>query len=256
MTNDEKKTLLQQRYAELDDESLCALERHKLTEQARELFDAELARRGLDLPLAKRAPRRQPALSRRPCASVNGAVWVSRPSLPVSSLPGPPWSGSSMATVWTPWRPCPWLPAAWPWSSSCWPLPCAADEAPAPAGQISPRLRSCQAISRPAAPGSLSVSSCHRLLSVRAQTSAHYDSFPSFKKREMPYEAFPRYVVLKKMWTGWSSLTWGVVPGATIFRAWRQISRFCGSLRCPKLVCPHGHSSSRASCRVSTASCH
>lgn len=49
MTNDEKKTLLQQRYAELDDESLCALERHKLTEQARELFDAELARRGLDL---------------------------------------------------------------------------------------------------------------------------------------------------------------------------------------------------------------
>ena len=39
MTNDEKKTLLQQRYAELDDESLCALERHKLTEQARELFD-------------------------------------------------------------------------------------------------------------------------------------------------------------------------------------------------------------------------
>ena len=49
MTNDEKKTLLQQRYAELDDESLCALERPKLTEQARELFDAELARRGLDL---------------------------------------------------------------------------------------------------------------------------------------------------------------------------------------------------------------
>lgn len=49
MTNDEKKTLLQQRYAELDDESLRALERHKLTEQARELFDAELARRGLDL---------------------------------------------------------------------------------------------------------------------------------------------------------------------------------------------------------------
>lgn len=49
MTNDEKKTLLQQRYAELDDESLCALERHKLTEQARELFDTELARRGLDL---------------------------------------------------------------------------------------------------------------------------------------------------------------------------------------------------------------
>ena len=49
MTNDEKKTLLQQRYAELDDESLCALERHKLTEQARELFDAELTRRGLDL---------------------------------------------------------------------------------------------------------------------------------------------------------------------------------------------------------------
>ena len=47
MTNDEKKTLLQQRYAELDDESLCALERPKLTEQARELFDAELARRGL-----------------------------------------------------------------------------------------------------------------------------------------------------------------------------------------------------------------
>lgn len=41
--------MLQQRYAELDDESLCALERHKLTEQARELFDAELARRGLDL---------------------------------------------------------------------------------------------------------------------------------------------------------------------------------------------------------------
>ena len=40
MTNDEKKTLLQQRYAELDDESLRALERHKLTEQAR---------RGLDL---------------------------------------------------------------------------------------------------------------------------------------------------------------------------------------------------------------
>ena len=38
MTNDEKKTLLQQRYAELDDESLRALERHKLTEQARELF--------------------------------------------------------------------------------------------------------------------------------------------------------------------------------------------------------------------------
>ena len=125
MTNDEKKTLLQQRYAELDDESLCALERHKLTEQARELFDAELARRGLDL----------------------AALWVSRPSLPVSSLPGPPWSGSSMATVWTPWRPCLWLPAAWPWSSSCWPLPCAAAEAPAPAGQISPRLRSCQAIS-------------------------------------------------------------------------------------------------------------
>lgn len=49
MTNDEKKTLLRQRYAELDDASLCALERHKLTEQARELFDAELARRGLDL---------------------------------------------------------------------------------------------------------------------------------------------------------------------------------------------------------------
>ena len=49
MTNDEKKTLLQQRYAELDDENLCALERYKLTEQARELFDAELARRGLDL---------------------------------------------------------------------------------------------------------------------------------------------------------------------------------------------------------------
>ena len=49
MTNYEKKTLLQQRYAELDDESLCALERHKLTEQARELFDAELVRRGLDL---------------------------------------------------------------------------------------------------------------------------------------------------------------------------------------------------------------
>ena len=48
MTNDEKKTLLQQRYAELDDESLCALERPKLTEQARELFDAELARRGLE----------------------------------------------------------------------------------------------------------------------------------------------------------------------------------------------------------------
>lgn len=49
MTNDEKKTLLRQRYAELDDASLCALERHKLTEQARELFDAELARRGLEL---------------------------------------------------------------------------------------------------------------------------------------------------------------------------------------------------------------
>ena len=40
MTNDEKKTLLRQRYAELDDASLCALERHKLT---------ELARRGLEL---------------------------------------------------------------------------------------------------------------------------------------------------------------------------------------------------------------
>ena len=49
MPNDEKKPLLQQRNAELEDESLCALERPKLTEQARELFDAELARRGHDL---------------------------------------------------------------------------------------------------------------------------------------------------------------------------------------------------------------
>ena len=118
-------------------------------------------------PPMKRATATACTGAGRPCARGNGAVWGSRPSLPVSSLPGPPWSGSSMATVWTPWRPCPWLPAAWPWSSSCWPLPCAAVEAPAPAGQISPRLRSCQAIPRPAALGALSVSSCHRLLSVR-----------------------------------------------------------------------------------------
>lgn len=59
MTNDEKKTLLQQRYAELDDESLCALERHKLTEQARELFDAELARRGDSLYRSRTALRQR-----------------------------------------------------------------------------------------------------------------------------------------------------------------------------------------------------
>ncbi|WP_300718034.1 hypothetical protein [uncultured Desulfovibrio sp.] len=49
MNRDEKADLLRQRYAALDDQALCALERPKLTEQARQIFDAELARRGLDL---------------------------------------------------------------------------------------------------------------------------------------------------------------------------------------------------------------
>lgn len=48
MMHDDKAALLRQRYAELDTDALCALERRKLTDRARELFDAELARRGLD----------------------------------------------------------------------------------------------------------------------------------------------------------------------------------------------------------------
>ena len=70
-------------------------------------------------PPMKRATATACTGAGRPCASDNGAVWVSRPSLPVSSLPGPPWSGSSMATVWTPWRPCLWLGPGHPRAGLC-----------------------------------------------------------------------------------------------------------------------------------------
>ena len=90
MTNDEKKTLLQQRYAELDDESLCALERHKLTEQARELSMRNWPAANLDLATMKRATATACTGAGRPCARGNGAVRVSAAILPGSHLCRPP----------------------------------------------------------------------------------------------------------------------------------------------------------------------
>lgn len=127
MTNDEKKTLLQQRYAELDDESLCALERHKLTEQARELFDAELARRGLDLAAyeARHSDslyRSRTALRRRQWRGVGLKAILAGIIFAGAALVRQQY-GASLDAV------------AWHWSSLCWPLPCVAAEAPVPVGQ-------------------------------------------------------------------------------------------------------------------------
>ena len=182
MTNDEKKTLLQQRYAELDDESLCALERHKLTEQARELFDAELARRGLDLAAYEARHgdslyRSRTALRQRQWRGVGlkailaGVIFAGAALVRQSGRHGGPARGCR--------RPGPGHPRAGlcpaPPLRYC---PCRANfaEAPELSGDLPPcraRITVCIFVPSPAV--------------RQAQTSAHYDSFPSCTKNgEMP----------------------------------------------------------------------
>ena len=180
MTNDEKKTLLQQRYAELDDESLCALERHKLTEQARELFDAELAayeaRHGDSLYRSRTALRQRQWRGVGLKAILAGVIFAGAALVrqqygdSLDTMEALPVAAGGLALVI--------LVLAFALRRRWGTCPCRTNFAEAP--ELSGDLPPCRA-------GSTVCIFVPSPAVRQAQTSAHYDSFPSCTKNgEMP----------------------------------------------------------------------